>query len=114
MKIKISEAHILAATRHYLQIRGWFVIRNQQSMGSHKGLSDLQAIKNGLTVYIETKRPGGKLSDHQVKFQEAVEGHGSQYIVIKSLDEIQGAVEMLDNEARHFATKTTQILNLKG
>lgn len=104
-KPKISEAHILAATRQYLQIMGWFVIRHQQGIGCHKGLSDLQAIKNGLTVYIETKAPGGRLSDYQKEFMQRVQGHGGLYVVIDSLDNLQDALETLNVYAK---------LNLKG
>lgn len=97
MHKQIREADILAATRQYLRIRGWYVIRNQQNMGSHKGLSDLQAVKDGRTVYIETKRPGGKLSPDQEKFRAAVEGHGATYVVISSFEEVVSTVNALDN-----------------
>ena len=35
------EAVILNQVRDYLQLNGWYVIRIQQGMGCHKGLSDL-------------------------------------------------------------------------
>ena len=41
--------------RDLLRMDGWFVIRHQQGMGCHKGLSDLTAIKEGRTIYIEVK-----------------------------------------------------------
>ena len=94
----VTEAAILAATRKYLRMRGWYVIRNQQNMGSHKGMADLQAIKDGKTVYIETKRPGGKLSPVQEHFRDCVEGHGAQFVVIASFDDVVCKINDLDTD----------------
>jgi hypothetical protein len=93
---KITEAAILAALRSYLRLRGWYVIRHQQSMGSHKGLSDLSAIKDGITVYLETKRPGGTLSPVQEQFKTAIEGHGGTYRVVASYDDVITVVDDLE------------------
>lgn len=93
---KISEGAILTALRNYLRLRGWFVIRHQQSMGSHKGLSDLTAIKDGITVYLETKRPGGTLSPAQEQFKMAIEGHGGIYRVVASYEEVTSVVDELE------------------
>jgi hypothetical protein len=92
----ITEGAILAALRNYLRLRGWFVIRHQQSMGSHKGLSDLTAIKDGITVYLETKRPGGALSPVQEKFKTAIEGHGGIYRVVASYEDLIHVVDDLE------------------
>jgi len=81
----ITEGDILKQVRDYLRWRGWLVIRNHQSLGSHRGLSDLVALKNGEVLWIEIKRPGGKLSRHQEKFKEDVEAHGGNYLVITDL-----------------------------
>jgi hypothetical protein len=93
---KITEAAILAALRSYLRLRGWYVIRHQQSMGSHRGLSDLTAIKDGITVYLETKRPGGTLSPAQEQFRTAIEGHGGIYQVVASYDDVITVVDDLE------------------
>jgi Holliday junction resolvase len=85
--IKLKESDILKQVRDYLKMTGWFIIRNQQSMGSHKGLSDLTAIKNGKVIWIEIKRPGGKLSPYQIKFKEDIQMFGGIYIWLTSLDE---------------------------
>ena len=95
----INEGAILAALRNYLRLRGWFVIRHQQSMGSHKGLSDLTAIKDGITVYLETKRPGGTLSPVQEQFKAAIEGHGGIYRVVASYDDVTVVVDDLERRA---------------
>jgi hypothetical protein len=92
----ITEAAILADLRSYLRLRGWYVIRHQQSMGSHKGLSDLTAIKDGNTVYLETKRPGGTLSPVQEQFGTAIDGHGGVYRVVASYDDVITVVDDLE------------------
>jgi len=93
---KTTEAAILAALRNYLRLRGWYVIRHQQSMGSHKGLSDLTAIKDGITVYLETKRPGAPLSPVQEQFKTDIEGHGGIYRVVASYDDVISVVDDLE------------------
>ena len=50
-------------------------------------MSDLIAVKNGTTVFIEIKQPKGKLSDHQVKFEKEIHDHGGKYLVIRSFED---------------------------
>lgn len=47
---KEKETTIQNRIRDFLSLNGWLVIRHQQSLGSLKGLSDLTAIKDGITV----------------------------------------------------------------
>ena len=84
-----TETDIQNAIREYLRWRGWFVIRHQQGLGCHKGLSDLTAIKNGRTVYIEVKRPKGTQSDDQLDFQADIEAHGGLYVVARSVEDVE-------------------------
>ena len=83
------ETTIQNQVRELLRLDGWFVIRHQQNMGSHRGLSDLSAIKDGATIYVEIKTPKGRLSPDQVKFQKDIEAHGAKYIVCKCVEDIQ-------------------------
>lgn len=85
----LKESDILKQVRDYLRWADWYVIRNQQSMGSHKGLSDLTAIKEGKVVWIEIKRPGGKLSQHQENFRKDIEEHGGIYWVVTDIKDIK-------------------------
>lgn len=85
---KQTENQIQSAIREYLQWKGWFVIRNQQSLGSHKGLSDLTAIKSGQVLWIEVKTPSGRLSQYQEQFRTEIEGHGGRYLMAKSVEDI--------------------------
>ena len=90
----MTENEIQTQIRMRLQYSGWYVIRHQQGMGSLKGLSDLSAIKDGRTVYIEVKKPGGVQSQYQKNFQEEIEAHGGQYILAKSVDDIKELIEV--------------------
>ena len=84
-----TETEIQNAIRDFLRWRGWFVIRHQQGLGCHKGLSDLTAIKGGKTVYIEVKKPKGKLSEWQLDFQADIEAHGGLYVVARSVEDVE-------------------------
>ena len=78
-----TESEIQTAIRQLLQARGWFVIRLQQGLGCHRGLSDLVAIKQGRVVWIEVKTPRGRLSEYQLAFARSVDGHGGEYVVMR-------------------------------
>lgn len=84
-----KEIDILRQVRDYLRWQGWYVYRNHQSLGSHKGLSDLTAVRDGKTVWIEIKKPGGKLSEHQIKFGEEIETHGCKYLIVKNIEDCE-------------------------
>lgn len=86
---KEKETTIQNRIRDFLSLNGWFVIRHQQSLGSLKGLSDLTAIKDGITVYIEVKTPRGVQSEYQKIFQQNIESHGGIYILARGLEDVQ-------------------------
>jgi Holliday junction resolvase len=90
------ERDILAEIRKALVAAGWFVYRNHQSLGSHPGLADLTAVRDGRVVWIEVKRPGGRLSKDQEKFAEEIRRHGGRYVVASSVEEALAAVERFD------------------
>jgi hypothetical protein len=84
-----SETVILRQIRNVLQWHGWYVIRIQQGLGCHRGISDLIAVKKGRTVFIEVKKPSGKLSDHQERFRDAISDRGGEYVVMRSVEDLQ-------------------------
>ena len=86
---KQPESIILAQIRQYLQLHGYLVIRMQQGLGSHKGLSDLVCIRGGRVVFVEVKTPTGRLSVHQEGFRGAVEMHGGEYLVARSIEDVE-------------------------
>lgn len=86
--IKPKEKDILKAVKDYLKLNGFFVIRNHQGLGVHRGLSDLTAIKDGRALWIETKVPGGRLSQYQVQFQRDIQNHGGTYLIVTDIDDL--------------------------
>jgi Holliday junction resolvase len=87
--MKQTETQIQSAIREWLQWKGWFVIRNQQSLGSLKGLADLTAIKNSRVLWIEVKTPRGKQSDYQIEFEAAIKAHGGEYVLADSVEVVE-------------------------
>jgi len=79
--------------REYLKLKGYYVIRNQLNIGSHKGLSDYQAIKDGRTYYIECKSqsPRAKQREDQIVFQTAIEKYGAKYVLASSIEDLKKA-----------------------
>lgn len=86
------ERDILRLVRDYLRWRGWFIVRNHQSLGSQPGVADLTGVKNGQTVWIEIKTSRGNLSGAQMKFKEQIEMHGGTFWVIRSLEELTAKI----------------------
>lgn len=88
----VPEAVILRQVRDYLRATGWFVYRNQQSMGSHRGLSDLTAVRKGRAVWIETKTARGVLSPHQERFKTDIQAQGFEFWTVRSLDDLENCL----------------------
>ena len=62
--MKDLESHIQTAIINNLEKSGWLVVKIIQS--TKNGWPDLQAIKDGQTVYIEVKREGCEPSPLQI------------------------------------------------
>jgi len=89
----MNEQDILSQIRDWLRIHGHFVVRIQQGLGAHKGISDLIAVGHGKTVFIEIKTDKGKLSEHQESFRDHVESGGGTYIVARCIEDVQELIE---------------------
>ncbi len=83
-----KESEIRAQIKQYLEWQGWFVFYHLQGLGSYPGLPDLQAVKDGRTIYIEVKRPGGRQSAKQKKFQQDLEAAGGIYILARKIEDL--------------------------
>ena len=86
---KQPESIILAQVRDWLRWKGWYVIRIQQGMGAHKGMSDLVCIRDGETVYVECKTKTGKQSARQQAFQTEIENHGARYFLTRGIEDLE-------------------------
>ena len=84
-----TEAEVRTQVKEYLQWQGWFVYYNLAGLGSYPGLSDLVAVKDGRVVHIELKRPTGKQSERQEKFQRDLEAAGGEYLVARGVADVE-------------------------
>ena len=95
-KLKITENDVKNQVKDYLNIKGYFHFPLTAGMGSYPGLPDRIAIKNGRTLYIECKRPGGKQSVNQLAFQGDIWAKGGHYILVKCLEDMIEAIKIIE------------------
>lgn len=87
--MKINETHIKGQVRDYLAIKGIFNYHILQGMGAYKGIPDRIMHYKGKVVYLEIKKPKGKLSEHQLTFQQQCEDEDIDYLVIRSIEDLE-------------------------
>uniref|UniRef100_A0A6H1ZXY7 Putative VRR-NUC domain-containing protein n=1 Tax=viral metagenome TaxID=1070528 RepID=A0A6H1ZXY7_9ZZZZ len=88
LKIKITENDIKCAVKQLLSIKGYFHFPILQGLGAKRGIPDIIAIKNNRVLFLEIKRPGGKLSEYQKQFQLDINGQGGEYYVVRCLEDL--------------------------
>ncbi len=86
---KTTEKTIMQQIRYALNMYGWYVFRVPPSIYGEKGLCDLIAIKNGLTIFIEVKTFKDKQSDDQKIFESRIKNAGGIYILARSLEDVE-------------------------
>ena len=57
------EKNVQTKIKKKLELEGWFVIKLITT--SCNGIPDLLCLRNGITMFVEVKRPNGKLSELQ-------------------------------------------------
>lgn len=77
----MNEKEAIKELKKYWKANGWYVIRNQQNIGSHKGLADFTVIKDGLVIFVEVKGDKGRQSQAQKEFGNNIKKHGGYYCV---------------------------------
>jgi len=92
---RLKEKDILTYIRKYLRYGGWYVIRIHQGLGSHRGISDLICVKDGVVIFVECKSAKGRLSQDQQTFAENIKKHGGIYLLVRSIDDL---VEQLESK----------------
>jgi len=103
MTKKILETDIQKACIDYLKYKNIFCFKIantgtfKKATGSYipsqtKGIPDLVFHHQGKIKYIEFKTPAGRMSEHQIAFQNQCENDGVDYLVIKSLDELSDII----------------------
>ena len=88
LKDLITEKDIKLQVKDYLDIMGWYHFPLLQGIGSHPGLPDRIAIKNGRTIYIECKSPTGTQRPAQIEFERNITYQKGEYLLIDNLDEL--------------------------
>jgi len=87
-KFKLSENDVKAQIKDYFTIMGWFWFYNLQGLGSYDGIPDFIAIKNGRTIYLEAKKPGGTQSPGQIEFERNITYQKGEYCLIDCLEDL--------------------------
>lgn len=86
----MTEQQIQADVKAYLEYKGYFVFKvHQQGKYCYKGISDLIAIKDGITIFVEVKTDKGKLRPEQMAFMDSIADKGGKYYVVRSLEDIR-------------------------
>jgi len=89
MNASITEADVRKEIRDYLSAMGWFIFHiHQQGYRAYKGISDYIAVKHGVTIYVEVKKPGGTQSPEQIQFEDNIVSHGGLYFCVDNLDKL--------------------------
>ncbi len=93
-----SEHTIQRAIQDWLTYLGWFVWRNNSGIIRTQtnsfvklglaGLPDLFALKNGVLLGVEVKRPGKKPTELQDQMLETLRAHGAKTLIATSVDDI--------------------------
>jgi len=83
------ENAVKAAVKEWLSYHGWSHWWHLAGMGAYPGLPDIEAIKDGRTVYIECKSPQGSLSGAQEAFKAMIERQGGTYLVVRHVDDLE-------------------------
>lgn len=96
----MTEKEATKQIKKYWKQNGWYAIRNQQNIGSHKGLSDFVVIKDGKVVFVEVKGERGRQSDAQKKFEQDITKHGACYCVCKSAEEFDAFIKSVEVDGK--------------
>ncbi len=88
IQVKITENDVKKQVKQLLSLKGYFHFHVLQGLGAYKGIPDIIAIRNNRVLFLEIKRPKGRLSDYQKQFQSDIEGQGGEYYVIKCIEDL--------------------------
>ena len=74
----------------FLQVHGWFVFKHWQGTSyCYPGIPDIEAVRDGVVVYIECKVPGKGLRADQVRFRDDWVAHGGRWVLAKRLEDVE-------------------------
>lgn len=84
----VEENDVKEEGKRYLDRIGAFHFPIVQGKWCYPGISDRPVQYKGLTFWVEFKRPGGKQSKDQVKFQKDIEAQGGLYICVDNIPDL--------------------------
>lgn len=89
-----SEQQIQRDVQEYLRYCGYFCFKvHSQGKFCYKGITDLIAIKDGQTLFVEVKGDKGKLSVDQIKFMDDIKDHGGVHVIARSIDDVRNIIK---------------------
>jgi len=95
-KLPVTENDVKSQVKQLLAIKNIFNYHLLQGMGAYKGVPDRVLHYKGRVIYLEIKKPGGKMSPHQIVFMmQCMEEDIPYWCIddIAKLDELLEAVE---------------------
>jgi len=90
---RVSETDLKRVIKDYLAVKHIYNFPIMQGLGSQPGLPDRIMHFKGQVHYLEIKKPKGKLSAHQLKFQEQCKEDKIPYHVLYSIEDLQNIME---------------------
>lgn len=101
------EKNIQAAIIKQLEKSGWLVIKLIQT--TMNGIPDLLALRDGTAVFIEVKRPGGKVSPLQTfRIEQIKEKHFQVIVAYHQSDVNHLCQESSEKQQKYTPDKTSQ------
>ncbi len=87
--IRINSGHLSADSRVF---RSYIIANTNMSAG----LADLLLIRDGVHLFLEVKKPKGRVSPAQKQFAALCEKHGANYHIVKSLADAQEILQQFE------------------
>ena len=73
-------------------------------LGTHLGMTDLTAIREGQVWWIEIKTPKGRLSENQEKFRVDIEEHGGNWFLARSVEDVESLTQPMESRLLDMPT----------
>ncbi len=87
--IRINSGHLSADSRVF---RSYIIANTNMSAG----LADLLLIRDGVHLFLEVKKPKGRVSPAQKQFAQLCEKYGANYHIVKSLADAQDILQQFE------------------
>jgi len=90
----MTEAAITKQILAYLKAEGWYTWKVHGGPLQKSGMPDIMTVKDGRTMWLEVKRPGGRITRLQFYRMEELREAGHEGWFVKSLEECQDVIEV--------------------